>query len=215
MVVFDRIWIGVMVALLLSMMPAISLIDIRHRIIPNRLMYPSLIAFPVYIVVAWLFHGGTDPVRAGVGFLLFGGSAVPGGPDQPRHGDGRREAGRPDRPGDRGDRAALRGRGGRRGHRPGRRGRASLALVLGRGRKSAIPFGPYLAVGAVVAAFFAAPIASWYLDHFLPLLTHLGRPPVRRGACGCPERAEEQVTEMFDMTCYLVFREHAHGAKVP
>ena len=32
---------------LMAMMPAISVIDIRHRIIPNRLMYPSLVAFPV------------------------------------------------------------------------------------------------------------------------------------------------------------------------
>ena len=42
-----------------------------------------------------------------------------------------------------------------------------LALALGRGRKSAIPFGPYLAVGAVVAAFLTEPIANWYLQRFL------------------------------------------------
>ena len=42
-----------------------------------------------------------------------------------------------------------------------------LALALGRGRKSAIPFGPYLAAGAVVAAFLTEPIANWYLQRFL------------------------------------------------
>jgi leader peptidase (prepilin peptidase)/N-methyltransferase len=166
MVVFDRIWVGVMVALMLSMMPAVSIIDIRHRIIPNRLMYPSLIGFPVYIVVAWLFHGGTDPARAAVGFLLFGGSLFlvalisrgMGMGDVKLAGliglvfgaIGLRYVGVAAA-----SAVVLGGVGG------------IAALLLGRGRKGAIPFGPYLAVGAIVAAFFTTPIASWYLDHFL------------------------------------------------
>jgi leader peptidase (prepilin peptidase)/N-methyltransferase len=40
---------------------------------------------------------------------------------------------------------------------------AIAALALGRGRKAAIPFGPYLAAGALVAIVWGAPIASWYL----------------------------------------------------
>jgi leader peptidase (prepilin peptidase)/N-methyltransferase len=44
---------------------------------------------------------------------------------------------------------------------------AIVALLIGRDRKSAIPFGPYIAAGAVVAAFFAEPIADWYLATFL------------------------------------------------
>ena len=44
---------------------------------------------------------------------------------------------------------------------------AIVALVIGRDRKSAIPFGPYLALGAVVAAFWGQQIADWYLDTFL------------------------------------------------
>ncbi|HYJ62098.1 MAG TPA: hypothetical protein VE032_11630, partial [Actinomycetota bacterium] len=39
---------------------------------------------------------------------------------------------------------------------------AVAALLLGQGRKSAIPFGPYLAAGAVVAAFWGPQIAAWY-----------------------------------------------------
>jgi leader peptidase (prepilin peptidase)/N-methyltransferase len=39
-----------------------------------------------------------------------------------------------------------------------------LALALGKGRKAKIPFGPYLAVGAVVAAFLTEPISGWYLE---------------------------------------------------
>jgi leader peptidase (prepilin peptidase)/N-methyltransferase len=163
---FDRIWIGIMVALLLALMPAISLIDIRHRIIPNRLMYPSLIGFPVYVVVAWLFHGGTDPVRAGLGFLMYGGALflvalISGGMGM---GDvklagvigvvfgaiGLRYVGVAAA-----SAIVLGGLGG------------ILALIAGRGRKGAIPFGPYLAAGAVIAAFLTQPIAGWYLRTFL------------------------------------------------
>jgi leader peptidase (prepilin peptidase)/N-methyltransferase len=44
---------------------------------------------------------------------------------------------------------------------------AIVALAMGRGRKSAIPFGPYLAVGAVVAGLWGEPLASWYIGRFL------------------------------------------------
>jgi leader peptidase (prepilin peptidase)/N-methyltransferase len=42
-----------------------------------------------------------------------------------------------------------------------------VALLLGRGRKSAIPFGPYLAAGAIVASLWGDRIARWYLDTFV------------------------------------------------
>jgi len=36
-------------------------------------------------------------------------------------------------------------------------------MVLGRkGRKDAIPFGPFLALGAMVACFFGQEIIRWY-----------------------------------------------------
>jgi leader peptidase (prepilin peptidase)/N-methyltransferase len=34
------------------------------------------------------------------------------------------------------------------------------------GRKTAIPFGPYLAFGGIVGLFAGDPIADWYLDTF-------------------------------------------------
>lgn len=163
---FERVWVGIMVAALLALMPAITAIDVRHRIIPNRLMYPSLIAFPVYVVIARLFAGGTDPLRAAEGFLLYGGALflvalISRGMGM---GDvklaaliglvmgaiGLRYVGVAA-----GSAIVLGGLG------------AVLALLLGRGRKAAIPFGPYLAAGAVVAAFLTEPIASWYLQRFL------------------------------------------------
>jgi leader peptidase (prepilin peptidase) / N-methyltransferase len=163
---FDRVWVGIAMAALMAMMPAISVIDIRHRIIPNRLMYPSLVAFPVLIVAGRIAHGGTDPLRALLGGLLFGGglllvALVSRGMGM---GDvklaaviglvmgavGLRYVGVAA-----GSAVVLGGVGG------------IVALLLGRGRKAAIPFGPYLAAGAVVAAFLGEPLSSWYLHRFL------------------------------------------------
>jgi prepilin signal peptidase PulO-like enzyme (type II secretory pathway) len=41
-----------------------------------------------------------------------------------------------------------------------------VALASGRNRKAMIPFGPYMAAGAVVAAFWGERIADWYLSSF-------------------------------------------------
>ncbi len=46
-------------------------------------------------------------------------------------------------------------------------GAAILAARGGEGRKTAIPFGPFLALGGVVGLFAGAPIVSWYLETFL------------------------------------------------
>ena len=35
------------------------------------------------------------------------------------------------------------------------------------GRKTAIPFGPYLAFGGLVGLFFGDAIVEWYLDSFV------------------------------------------------
>ena len=163
---FDRIWVGVAMAALLAMMPAIALIDIRHRIIPNRLMYPALVAFPVLIVAGRIANGGTDPLRALLGGLLFGGgllvvASVSGGMGM---GDVKLAAviGLVDGAvglryvGVAAGSAVLLGAAG-----------AIVALLLGRGRKAAIPFGPYLAGGAIIAAFVGEALASWYLHRFL------------------------------------------------
>jgi leader peptidase (prepilin peptidase)/N-methyltransferase len=163
---FDRLYVGIMVAALLSLMPAVSVIDIRLHIIPNRLMYPSLIAFPLAVAGGWLFHAGPDPVRGLVGALLFGGglllvALVSRGMGM---GDvklatvigvvmgsiGLRYVGVAAAAA-----IVLGGLGG------------IAALLLGRGRKTAIPFGPYLAAGAVVAAFLGERLSSWYLHRVL------------------------------------------------
>ena len=159
-------WQVALVGGLLALMPGIALIDLRHRIIPNRLMYPSLILFPAVIVLAWLIGDATDPVRGAIGLMLYGGilfvvAIVSRGMGM---GDvklaaligvvfgslGLRFVGVAA-----GAAIVFGGLGG------------VAALAMGRGRKSAIPFGPYLAAGAVVAGLWGEQIASWYIDRFL------------------------------------------------
>jgi leader peptidase (prepilin peptidase)/N-methyltransferase len=162
---YDRPWIAVMVALFVALMPAITWIDIERRIIPNRITYPAFLGFSAYVVIAWLFDGGTDPVRGLVGALVYGGglflvALVSRGMGM---GDvklalvigvvlgaiGLRYVG-----------VAAAGAvlfGGVGG---------IVALAMGRNRKAMIPFGPYMAAGAVVAAFWGERIADWYLGSF-------------------------------------------------
>jgi leader peptidase (prepilin peptidase)/N-methyltransferase len=164
--VYESVWVAVAIAFLLMLMPAIAAIDIQHRIIPNRLMYPALAAFPVYLAAARLAGAPVDLVRMVAGFAVFGGALflialVSRGMGM---GDvklaaliglvlgslGLRYAGVAF-----GAAIVLGGVG------------AIVALALGRGRKAAIPFGPYLAAGAVVSAFWGAQIAEWYVRTFV------------------------------------------------
>jgi leader peptidase (prepilin peptidase) / N-methyltransferase len=162
---YERVWVAVMIAAFLALMPVIAWIDIERRIIPNRITYPAFLAFSGYVVLARLFDGGTDPMRALIGALLYGGvlfvvAVISRGMGM---GDvklalvigvvlgsiglsfvGVAAAG-----------AVLFGGIG-----------GVVALIAGRDRKSMIPFGPYMAAGAVVAAFWGEPIAEWYLGAF-------------------------------------------------
>jgi leader peptidase (prepilin peptidase)/N-methyltransferase len=159
-------WRAVLVGGLLALMPGIALIDLRHRIIPNKLTYPALVSFALVIVLAWLIGDAVDLARAGIGLLLYGGilfvvAAVSRGMGM---GDvklagviglvlgslGLRFVGVAA-----GAAIVLGGLG------------AIGALAMGRGRKSAIPFGPYLAAGAVVAGLWGEPLAAWYIGRFL------------------------------------------------
>lgn len=43
-----------------------------------------------------------------------------------------------------------------------------LVLVLGlKGRKDFIPFGPFIALGAVIGQFYGSSVIAWYLGHFI------------------------------------------------
>jgi leader peptidase (prepilin peptidase)/N-methyltransferase len=160
---YDDPWIVVLLCAFLALMPAVAVIDIRHRIIPNRLMYPSLIAFPVYLVVARLFGAPIDLLGAALGFVAYGGGLLlvavisrgMGMGDVKLAGVigvvlgalGLRYVGVAA-----GAAILLGGVGG------------LLALLLGRSRKDAIPFGPYMAAGAMLAVFVGDRLATAYLD---------------------------------------------------
>lgn len=164
---FDRVWVSVMIAPFLGLMVALAIIDLRHRIIPNRVVYPSLLAFAAYIVVVGLAGGGLDVIRAGIGMLAYGGVLLLVAIVSPK-GMGMGDV----------KLAALIGLvlgsvglrymtvAGGAGVLLGGVG-AIVALIAGASRKHAIPFGPFLAAGALVAAFLAPQISSVYLRHVI------------------------------------------------
>jgi leader peptidase (prepilin peptidase) / N-methyltransferase len=159
-------WRAVLVAGLLALMPGIALIDLRHRIIPNKLTYPALLLSVPVVLLAWAVGDSADPVKAGLGLLIYGGvlfvvAAISGGMGM---GDVKLAAVIGLVLGSLGLRfvgvaaaaaIVLGGLGG------------LVALAMGKGRKSAIPFGPYLAVGAVIAGLLGEPLATWYTGRFL------------------------------------------------
>ena len=159
-------WQATLVGGLLALMPGIALIDLRHQIIPNKLTYPAMLLSVPVILLAWLLGDAAEPLKAALGFLLFGGGifAVALVSRGMGFGDvklaaliglvlgsfGLRfvgvAAGAP---------IVLGGVGG------------LVALAMGRGMKSKIPYGPYLAAGAIVAGLWGDPLASWYFDRFV------------------------------------------------
>jgi len=155
-------WQAGLIGALLSMMPAVALMDLRYRIIPNRLTYPAFCLGAAVILVGRLAGGHLDPIHAAIGALAFGGgllvvALISGGMGM---GDVKL--------------AAVIGLAfGALGLRYVAVSAAStivlggigglVALAIGRSRKSAIPFGPYLAAGTIVAAFWGQRLADLYL----------------------------------------------------
>src|SRR5919198_920740 len=133
---YRSLFVAALVAAFLAVLLALALIDARHRVLPNRIVYPAVLAFGAAIVAGDVGGGGVDLVTAALGFLVglvlgslaLSSVAVAAGL------------------------AVLAG------------GVAALAaLARGRSRKSAIPFGPFLAAGAAAAAFVGPQLAHAYL----------------------------------------------------
>jgi leader peptidase (prepilin peptidase) / N-methyltransferase len=140
---FERVYVAVTMAVFLGLLLVLSVIDVRHRIIPNRIVYPSLCVFAALVLAGALAGQGMDLPAAGLGFLAYGGGLFLVASISPR-GMGMGDV----KPG------AI-----------GAGGVGSLvALAMGAGRKQAIPFGPYMAVGAAIAAFWGPQIAHAYLS---------------------------------------------------
>jgi leader peptidase (prepilin peptidase)/N-methyltransferase len=166
-IVYPRVYVVAMLCAFCAVMLAVAAIDLEHRIIPNRITYPAFPVSAVAILVGWAVGQDLDPVRALIGALAYGGAFLVIAFIAPRGlgmGDvkltaliglvmgslGLRYVGVAA-----GAAILLGGVGG------------ILALLAGRGRKSAIPFGPFLAFGALVAVFWGERVADWYLRSFL------------------------------------------------
>jgi leader peptidase (prepilin peptidase) / N-methyltransferase len=161
---FDDVGQIIVFAPFVGLMPGLALIDLQHRIIPNRIVYPSLVVFPVLIVAGALFGADLDVLRAALGFLAYGGGLFILALISPRGmgmGDVKLAALIGLVLGSLGlaEVAVAAGVGILLGGVA-----AVVALVLGSDRKSALPFGPSLTVGAVVAAFWGTQIAQAYLN---------------------------------------------------
>ncbi len=149
------------IVLILLVVP-IALIDLEHRIIPNRL---TLIGAVAALAIGTALDPAGEPGRliagaAAGGFLLIAALAYPGGMGM---GDVKL--------------AAMIGLFLGAAVAPA----LLIALVTGtllgvvivarkgarEGRKTAVPFGPFLALGAVVAVFVGAPLVDVYVKHFL------------------------------------------------
>jgi leader peptidase (prepilin peptidase)/N-methyltransferase len=160
----EPLYAAILIAPFLGLMLAVGLIDARWRIVPNRIVYPALGIYLVAIITGHLTDGGVDALTGLVGSAAYAvpmftvALIVPGGMGM---GDVKL--------------AALIGLVvGSRGL-----GNVAVAAFLGivgggvaalvaiavfrYGRKQQIPFGPFLAAGAVVAALAGPQIAAAYL----------------------------------------------------
>ena len=164
-IVFHRLPVAALVAPFLGLMVAVAFIDARHRVIPNRIVFPSLILFAAAVVGVALAAGGLSLATAGLGLLAYAGVLFviallfPGGMGM---GDVKL--------------AAVLGLYLGRSVGPAMlvallSGAVVGAVIIARkgareGRKTAVPFGPFLALGGLVGLFFGPDIVDWYLASF-------------------------------------------------
>jgi leader peptidase (prepilin peptidase) / N-methyltransferase len=154
----DDVWLGLAFVLLLV---PVTLIDLDHRIIPNRLMLIGAVVSPAILALtapADLPEHLIAAAAAG-GFLLIAAIAYPRGMGM---GDVKL--------------AAVMGLFLGRSVGPAMfvaliAGTLVGALVIARkgareGRKTAVPFGPFLAFGGLVGLLAGDAIVDWYLDTF-------------------------------------------------
>jgi leader peptidase (prepilin peptidase)/N-methyltransferase len=164
--VVDDPWVAALFAPFLGMLVAVAVIDLRHKIIPNRLTYPAVLLAAGYLVVAALAGAPVDLVDALIGFLAYGGGLLVVALIAPRGmgmGDVKLAALVGLVLGAVGLRyvAVAAGLGILVGGVV-----AIVALFFGATRKTGLPYGPSLAVGAAVAALAGGEIGDAYLNLF-------------------------------------------------
>ena len=161
---YERIWIAVMVALFLSLMPALAWIDIEHRIISNRITYPAFLGVQRLRGGRVALRRRTDPMLALGGALLYGGllfvvALV-------SRGMGMGDVKLALVIGSCWGRSAPASSASPPQVRCSSAGSGDRGLDRGQRSQAMIPFRPYMAAGAVVGAFWGEPIADWYLRSF-------------------------------------------------
>ena len=156
-------WQAVLLAPFLGLLVAISVIDLRHYRIPNRLVYPALALSAAFVLVADLAGARLSVTGAAVGMLAYGVGLLVVALIAPKGmgmGDVKLAGliglvlGAVDLP--------LVAVAAGAGILLGGVG-AIVALLLGAGRKTRIPYGPFMAAGAAVAVFFGEPVVDAYL----------------------------------------------------
>lgn len=167
--VFDPLFVAILIAPFLGVMLAVGLIDARWRIVPNRVVYPAIVLFAGTIVGGDVAGADVDALRAGAGMVAYGlplmavALAIPKGMGM---GDVKLA----------GLIGLVLGSLGLKyvavaaavGVLGGGIGGVLAILFLGYRRRQQIPFGPFLAGGAVVAALAAPAIAKAYLSLLSP-----------------------------------------------
>ena len=162
---FEPLHLAIGGAAFLSVMLAVALIDARHRIVPNRIVYPALLVFGAAVVVGDLLDGGVSIVTGLVGLALYSGPlllvafVVPGGMGM---GDVKLTALIGLALGALGLSYVAVAAG--LGILAGGVGALLAMLVFRFGRKQQMPFGPFLAAGAAGALLAAPAIADAYLS---------------------------------------------------
>jgi leader peptidase (prepilin peptidase)/N-methyltransferase len=161
-VAFADLWIAVMIAPFLGVMVACALIDLHHRIIPNVIVLPSLVLFGGAVASLAVAGKPLGLSTGALGLLAYGGGLMAVAlvsPSGMGMGDVKLAAFIGLVLGSLGwvyigvaaMVAVLAGGVG-----------AVVTLARGGTRKDAIPFGPYLAGGAVLAALVGPSLATWY-----------------------------------------------------
>jgi leader peptidase (prepilin peptidase) / N-methyltransferase len=158
-------FVAALIALFLAAMLAVALIDARWRIVPNRIVYPSLVLGLAGLVVGQLAGAPVDVLSGLIGLAAYAGPLLLIALVVPR-GMGMGDV----------KLAALIGLvlgalglsyvavAAGVGIILGGVGALTALAVMGYGRREHIPFGPFLAGGAGVAALAGPAIAGAYLS---------------------------------------------------
>ena len=161
---FDDLAVAIMMSAFLAVLLAVSEIDVRDRIIPNHIVYPSVVVAAAAILAIDVANGALSISDGLIGLAAYGGGLLVIALIAPR-GMGMGDV-------------KLAGLIGLVAGSVGLSRvavaagvgillggvAAVIALLMGRSRKTALPFGPFLAAGGAVAVLVGAQIAHAYTN---------------------------------------------------